>query len=246
MQSLVERLGFCFFNGIILEKKIKTYVYIDGFNLYYGSLKKSPYKWLNPYLLCQNILSSKNEIESIKYFTASVSARDNDPGMPMRQSIYFRALRTIDCLEIIEGHYLTHKKTMKIAEPPKLYKNIENPMTLESRYHEVEFANVVSTEEKGSDVNLATHLLLDAFDGKFDVAVIISNDSDLATPVGITRNRFNKKVIILNPHSKNKASIQLAKFSTKVIQISSENLSESLFKDSLSDNIGTFTKPASW
>ena len=41
------------------------------------------------------------------------------------------------------------------------------------------YARVIKTEGKGSDANLATHLLNDTHMDRFDVAVVISNDSDL-------------------------------------------------------------------
>jgi hypothetical protein len=63
-----------------------------------------------------------------------------------------------------------------------------------------QFAKVIKTEEKGSDVNLATHLLHDAHVGRFDVAVVISNDSDLLEPIEIVRQELRKQVGILNPH----------------------------------------------
>ncbi len=62
--------------------------------------------------------------------------------------------------------------------------------------------NVDQTEEKGSDVNLASHLLWDAFTGKIDVAVLITTDSDLAEPVKIVRSVVNLPVGILNPHQR--------------------------------------------
>lgn len=228
-----------------MQKTLRTYVYIDGFNFYYGSLKGSRYKWLNPELLCKNILSPQNQIESIKYFTASVSARSDDPQMPIRQDIYFRALKTITCLKIIKGHYLTHNKNMKLANPP-LYRKVTHPISGEVRYHAFEFVDVLNTEEKGSDVNLATNLLIDAFEDKFDVAVVISNDSDLATPVGLVKNKFKKSVLILNPHSLDKKSIQLTKYSTKVIQIEESHLVKSLFNEQLTDSNGSFVKPDRW
>ncbi len=58
---------------------------------------------------------------------------------------------------------------------------------------------VDKTEEKGSDVNLASHLLRDAYTGKFEVAVLITNDSDLAEPVRIVAQELNLPVGILNP-----------------------------------------------
>lgn len=79
---------------------MRTRVYIDGFNLYYRAVKNTPYKWLNLRKMCELILPDRS-IEKIKYFTANVSARKNDPDQPTRQQIYFRALKTIPDLEII-------------------------------------------------------------------------------------------------------------------------------------------------
>jgi hypothetical protein len=59
---------------------------------------------------------------------------------------------------------------------------------------------VDKTEEKGSEVNLASHLLRDAFSKKFEVAVLITNDSDLAEPVRIVAHELGLPVGILNPH----------------------------------------------
>jgi uncharacterized LabA/DUF88 family protein len=125
-----------------------------------------------------------NDVQCIKYFTAQVSARRNDPDQPLRQQIYLRALRTLHLVEIHLGHYLSHEVSMPLANPP----------TSGSR-----FVRVIKTEEKGSDVNLATHLISDAYENLFDVAVIISNDSDLLAPVEIVSKRLGKKVGILNP-----------------------------------------------
>jgi len=82
-------------------------VYIDGFNLYYGAVKGSPFKWLDLSALCQRMLPG-DTVQKIEYFTAILSARPGDPGLPMRQQIYLRALRTIPNLEITYGKFLTH------------------------------------------------------------------------------------------------------------------------------------------
>ncbi len=55
-----------------------TYVYIDGFNLYYGALKGTQYKWLNLQKLCELVLPN-NKIAYIKYYTARVKDRPDDP-----------------------------------------------------------------------------------------------------------------------------------------------------------------------
>ncbi|MBI4642067.1 MAG: NYN domain-containing protein, partial [Candidatus Tectomicrobia bacterium] len=71
---------------------MRTYIYIDGFNLYYGALKGTPYKWLNVAELCRQLLHPKHDIQAIKYFTAYVHPRPHDPGQLVRQQTYLRAL----------------------------------------------------------------------------------------------------------------------------------------------------------
>ena len=56
---------------------------------------------------------------------------------------------------------------------------------------------VMKSEEKGSDVNLATYLLVDAFDDDYEMAVVVTNDSDLAEPIRLVRQKFRKKVLVL-------------------------------------------------
>lgn len=125
---------------------MKTFVYVDAFNLYFGCVKDTPYKWLDMARLCALMLP-KHEIERIKYFTARISSRANDPEAPRRQETYLRALRTIPNLEIFYGHFLTHPVLMRLANPQPNQKA---------------FVWVIKTDEKGSDVNLATQLLSDA------------------------------------------------------------------------------------
>ncbi|BAK36837.1 hypothetical protein MLP_38230 [Microlunatus phosphovorus NM-1] len=44
-------------------------------------------------------------------------------------------------------------------------------------------ASVARREEKGSDVNVASHLLIDLLTDAVDPAAVISDDSDLAYPI---------------------------------------------------------------
>jgi uncharacterized LabA/DUF88 family protein len=106
------------------------------------------------------------------------------------------------------------------------------------------YAKVIKTEEKGSDVNLATHLLHDAHMGRFDVAVVISNDSDLLEPIKIVRQELHKRVGVLNPHPiPSRALLQHIDF---IKQIRGGVLRAAQFPASLTDAHGTFTKPAAW
>ena len=84
-----------------------TNVYIDGFNLYYGCIRRTPFKWLNPAKLCSQLLPSGYQIHRIRYFTARVSGTPNKPDAPTRQQIYLRALRTLPNLSISYGRFLT-------------------------------------------------------------------------------------------------------------------------------------------
>ena len=105
-------------------------------------------------------------------------------------------------------------------------------------------ARVIKTEEKGSDVNLATYLLIDAFDNDCEQAIVISNDSDLVTPIQFARERFKIPVGIFNPQ-KNRS---WALFNTVNFYRPIRNgpLSASQFPPTLSDASGTFTKPQGW
>lgn len=126
---------------------LRTNVYIDGFNLYYGCLKGTPYKWLDLDALCRRLLP-RHELGRIRYFTAIVAARPPDSSGPVRQRTYLRALATMPHLSIHLGRFLTSHVRMPLVAPP-----VRGPRTVE----------VIKTEEKGSDVNLATYLLADAF-----------------------------------------------------------------------------------
>jgi hypothetical protein len=101
------------------------------------------------------------------------------------------------------------------------------------------------TEEKGSDVNLATYLLADGFEGQYDLAIVISNDSDLRLPIQAVRRRLGLTVGVLNPirQSPSAALRQVASF---VRPIRNGPLSASQFPSILRDEQGAFRKPSSW
>ena len=104
---------------------------------------------------------------------------------------------------------------------------------------------VLRIEEKGSDVNLATYLLVDCFANDFDEAVVISNDSDLAFPIDMVTTQFGKVVGIINPHPRSKLSRDLAKVAPIYIwTINKKVLATCQFQKTLTDTRGTFTKPA--
>lgn len=103
---------------------------------------------------------------------------------------------------------------------------------------------VIKTEEKGSDVNLATELLLDAFHDEFEAAAILSNDSDLLNPIIVVRREFRKVVGILNPHRI--PSVQLQREADFFKTIRTSALARSQFANDLTDVEGAFHEPPSW
>ena len=203
-------------------------MYIDGFNLYYGAVRRTPYKWLNLHTLCTLLLPGY-QIERIKYFTAHVQARPDDPDQSTRQQTYLRALRTLPNLDIILGHFLTNEVSMRLVQPPAAGSA---------------FVRVIKTEEKGSDVNLAAHLLHDGHLGRYEAAVLLTNDSDLLEPVHMVRQDLGLSVGIINPHPHpSRVLVQQASF---VRQIRRGVLAVSQFPPTLTDAIGTFHKPSQW
>lgn len=234
----------------------RTYVYIDGFNLYHRDLKGSPYKWLDLKALFRELLDDSNQIVKIKYFTALVSGK-LDSQQPIRQQTYLRALSAyISEIEIHYGQFLSHNKWFPLVHPvPKVtqedkllneqnilagefiakssrYKDIQqagkdvfknssqlnsiigfpdNPngkysvrtsSILRKQLHEYRqqpdsisnCAYIIDTEEKGSDVNMAVHILNDAWLGCYDCAVVLSNDSDLAEALRLVK-KYHQKII---------------------------------------------------
>lgn len=151
----------------------RTAVYVDGFNLYYAALKgNNDVKWLDLDRLAKGLLQSHNQIVSIRYYTARVSATASDPGLPTRQDAYIRALQAhIPHLTCQFGQFQAQTKTCKLVQP----------------LGGQQFAEVWVREEKGSDVNLAVNLVNDAWADRFDVALVISNDSDLAEALHLAR-----------------------------------------------------------
>jgi uncharacterized LabA/DUF88 family protein len=103
---------------------------------------------------------------------------------------------------------------------------------------------VLKTEEKGSDVNLASYLLLDAFRRDCEVAVVVSNDADLKTPIELAINELGIHVGVLNPHPPKKRSLDLRPTFFK--QLRRGPVEASQFEPALSDGQGEIRRPDGW
>ncbi|MER7251082.1 NYN domain-containing protein [Kribbella sp. NPDC000426] len=184
-------------------------VYIDGFNLYFGSLKGRPYKWLDLERMC-GLLLPRFELGRIRYFTALVKERPDNEQAPVRQQAYLRALGTLPAVEVHLGSFLTKPTRMALANPP-----LSGPRTVE----------VIKTEEKGSDVNLATYL---------------------TEPIRIVRHELGKVVGLLNPQPVPSQRLLTCR-PTFAKQIRAGVLGASQFPERVTDGRGSvIRKPTGW
>lgn len=160
-----------------------TIAYIDAFNLYFGALKPCRCKWLDLETWLDRQFP-RNTITRIKYFTARVKPFEGDDGPCRRQDAYLSALASLPRVEVIEGHYLVKETTALLAVAPP-----NGPRQVK----------IIKSEEKQSDVNIASHMLLDACRNRFDAAIVVSGDGDLSTPIRMVISEFSKPVVVLNP-----------------------------------------------
>lgn len=149
---------------------LKTIVYVDGYNLYYGLLRRSAFKWLDLFKLFQeHALGPDAEVVEVRYYTAPVLGRmSDDPESSQRQRTYLQALRKMPPgrVTIIEGKIMAETPVLRLAHPLP-----ECPGLTHVKVH--------NFTEKKTDVNLAADLIIGAWTGAYEQAVICSNDTDL-------------------------------------------------------------------
>lgn len=217
---------------------MKTSIYVDGFNLYYRLLKQNPaLKWLNLKALAETLLQPQNQVHAVRYYTARISGRF-DSTAPARQQVYLDALKTIPEVTVHLGSFLVSKPWAGLVQPPQLRGGIVPAFV--PPYPEV--AKVWKTEEKGSDVNLASHLIHDACLGKFEVAAVLSNDTDLIEPIRIVTQELGLPVGLLSPVPK--PAEGLAQFASFVRHIRTQHLQSAQFPNVIPD--AGLSRPQSW
>ena len=206
---------------------MRTIVYVDGFNLYYGSVKNTSYKWLDLLSLFRKVAGQSRQVVAIKYFTSRVSSTPRDPTKAERQRIYLRALQTLPEVSIHFGHFVTHDVYAPLARPTETQAS----------------ALIRRTEEKGTDVNLAVHLLNDAWHDRYDCAMVASNDGDLAEAIRLAKYETGKSVGIAVP-GPNRPSQALQGQADFTRRIRAGALASSLLPDPIPDT--TIAKPPNW
>ncbi len=196
---------------------VRVGIYVDGFNLYYGARglcgrSTAGWRWLDLRALSSALLSGRGSswasatVSKVVYCTARVSGADNPSGQ-RDQDTYLRALQQHGSVDLLAmGNYVARIAKAPLATPDRRGRPVLTPagwpvQVRDSNGSDVPSAtfmvSIARREEKGSDVNVASHLLIDVLEGRVDGAIVISNDSDLAYPVQYARSKV--PVGLVNP-----------------------------------------------
>ncbi len=213
-----------------MSSPTRARVYVDGFNLYYGALRGTSEKWLD-LEVWSSLLLPGHVIDQITYCTARVASRADDPDAHVRQDAYLRALATLKQVVVLEGIF-----KVSITRMPRM--PLESCACCHQRLVKVE-----KTEEKGSDVNLAVQLVADGFQDRYDVALVVSNDSDIQPAVDIARQRLGKTVIVADPRNRRYPAL----VGDERRRVGRPALVRAQLPDTVVDHAGrTITRPKTW
>jgi len=240
-------------------------VYIDGYNLYYGGRawcgRGTPgWRWLDVRTLAERVLDVHRSVwpsafvHRLIYCTARISGKFNPEGH-REQAVYLRALEGIPIVDHVEyGRYVATAKSSLLAtrdtkDRPVIVRSSWPVMVQDANGSDEQDAMFMVShlhmEEKGSDVNVASHLLLDTLRGEVDAAVVISNDSDLKLAVREARKLVPLGVV--NPHRRRTAGDLKGSPTDGVGSHWWWQLSADDFTDcQLADPCGRFRKPTMW
>jgi len=200
----------------------RVITYIDGFNLYFGMKAEyqNKYLWLDVEALSNSLLVPGQRLVATKYFTSMVT---NQPDKEKRQRTYFDALKASTGCHFYYGRYQS---------------NIINCRGCGS--------NWPSPKEKMTDVNIATQMLMDAFTDQFDVAILISGDTDLIPPIQAIKSLSpGKRIGVYFPPRRH--SIQLKSVVDFSGLIGKNKLRDSQLPDNISKPDGfVLSRPTTW
>jgi hypothetical protein len=217
-------------------RRPRASVYIDGLNLYRRLLAGHPeHKWLDVEALAEQVMPEYDVIR-VRYFTAVIKALPGaDPRSPQRQQAYLRALATLSRTTIHLGKFRVDPRVMPL-----------HPTQLDETGEPVR-VRVKKTEEKGSDVALASLLLIDAMKGDSDIYAVCTNDSDLTMPLRLARQELGRDIGLISPMQQKRASNELKQTAPAWHrQVTPEILGASQLPGELQDSNGVIRRPPEW
>ncbi|HDY64720.1 MAG TPA: NYN domain-containing protein [Phycisphaerae bacterium] len=205
----------------------RSIIYIDGFNLYYGAVKGTKWKWLDVEHFF-SMLRQDDDIQVIKYFTAEI-----DGPHRFHQRAYLLALATLPKIQIILGRFKLKQVQCRV----------QDCSYVGSRFFSI-------PEEKRTDVNIAVHMLQDTIMDKCDRLVVVSGDSDLVPAVNMVKRLDSRKKIIVYVPASNLlrgAAVELRSAADKNRTLPNSLLPKSQFPPRVPDGTGGWiTKPDNW
>lgn len=200
----------------------RVIAYVDGFNLYHG-LKKArweKYLWLDIQGLLNEFIENNETLLSVKYYTSRIRGEKDKKN---RQKNFLKAQEMVGNINVIYGKYAVRRKFCRTCGQ-----------------------GWRSYEEKKTDTNLATDMVLDACLDEFDVALLLGGDSDMVPPVNQINNNFPTKSVrlLVPPARRNQELISLC---STMHKIKEKHLQRNQFADKLilsSDLV--LTRPKTW
>jgi uncharacterized LabA/DUF88 family protein len=201
----------------------RVMAFVDGFNLYYGLKEKHgrKYLWLDLQTLVTSLLKPYQQLVGIKYFTARVR---NDPGGEQRQSDYLDALSThCNQVDVIAGRYQEKSRSCRSCG-----------------------ASWIVYEEKETDVSIAIALLEHGVNDEYDVALILSADSDLCPAVRALGRLCPKKLVVAAFPPK-RVSGDLRRAAHAAFTIGDAKVRQALLPESVTSTTGqVYARPPRW
>ena len=205
----------------------RSIVYIDGFNLYYGALLHTRYKWLDIELLFSR-LRQDDDIQAIRFFTALI-----DGPRKANQTAYLQAVATCPRVNVILGRFKRKQFTCRVRgcdyRGSRVYSGVE---------------------EKLTDVAIAVNLLDDAFQDRADRFIVVSGDSDLVPAVRRVKDNFPDKQVIVYIPARNPnrgAAVELRTSADKDRTLPMNLVAKCQFPEKIPDGVGGWvTKPVDW
>ncbi|MGH7453413.1 MAG: NYN domain-containing protein [bacterium] len=200
----------------------RVIVYIDGFNLYFGLMQKGwrKYLWLDLKKFAASLLLPDQVLIHTKYFTSRISKPVSKQRL---QSTFIDALNTLTEVSIYYGRYQAEVRTCENCG-----------------------YNAIISNEKKTDVNIATELLVDAFQDRFDIAILVTADADLTAPIVSIRKLFpNKSVILAFPPKRH--SYELRNVASGVYYIGEDKFRKNLLPEKVVTQSGfALQRPDKW
>ena len=208
---------------------MRTIVYVDWFNFYYGTIGNPGHSWIDLSKLFKSILNRHHNIIAIKLFTANLIAIGNNQSAKDTQNVYHNALiKYTPNIEIFFGSFM--KKVIQV--PPKFSVPVLKKLEFDT------------FEEKETDVNLAVEMISDFYLNKFDCAVLVSNDSDFSGALKKMRSQGTKSIGLLTPGKRHRISYKLSKYATFQKRFTVKHVKNNQLPQRIPNS--NIVKPPSW